>query len=194
MHGMPDIIKEKVLSWTHFNYVNTSFVCSLDITGTCRYILGKTITVHHYHPRIEWKLIDIWDVYTDIIRRHYYGGPGTKLANSRYFHGNSYRIALTEPPSRPSTRAVIIDAFVNKFSCSKHDVTMASGRQGTVRTCNDYISSKVRSFSSRCGRHDTLSLLTVITKVFVECIIEPAMSSALRSCQILMEQSKEMQK
>ena len=25
----------------------------------------------------------------------------TKLTNSRYFHGNSYRIALTEPPSRP---------------------------------------------------------------------------------------------
>ena len=29
---------------------------------------------------------------------HYY----TKLTNSRYFHGNSYRIALIEPPSRPS--------------------------------------------------------------------------------------------
>ena len=51
---------------------------------------------------------------------------------------------------------------------------MASGSQATERTCKDYSGSKVRSFSSRCGRHDTLSLLTVITKVLVECIIEPA--------------------
>ena len=88
-----------------------------------------------------------------------------------------------------------MDAFVNKFDCSKYDLTMASGSQATVRTCNDYSGSKVRSFSSRCGRHDTLSLLTVITKVLVERIIEPAMSYVLelyvRMCQISMEQSKE---
>ena len=90
-----------------------------------------------------------------------------------------------------STRAIIIDAFANKFNCSKHDETMASGCQATVRTCNDYSGSKVRSFSSRCARHDIISLLTVITKVLVECIIEPAMSYAPRACQILMEQSKE---
>ena len=81
-----------------------------------------------------------------------------------------------------STRYIIIDAFVNKFYCSKHDVTMASGSQATVRTCNDYSGSTVRSFSSRCGRHDTLLLLTVITKVLVERIIEPEMSWALRTC------------
>ena len=73
-----------------------------------------------------------------------------------------------------STRAIIIDAFVNIFICSKHDVTMACSSQATVRTFNDYSGSKVRSSSSRCGRHDTLSLLTVITKVLIECIIEPA--------------------
>ena len=48
-----------------------------------------------------------------------------------------------------STHAIIIDAFVNNFNCSKHDVTMASGSQATVRTCNDYSDSKVRSFSSK---------------------------------------------
>ena len=68
---------------------------------------------------------------------------------------------------------------------------MASGSQATVRTCNDYSDSKVRSFSSRCGRHDTLSLLAVITKVLVESTTEPATSKALRACQILMEKSKE---
>ena len=41
---------------------------------------------------------------------------------------------------------------------------MVSGSQATVRTCNDYSGSNVRRFSSRCGRHETLSLLTVITK------------------------------
>ena len=72
---------------------------------------------------------------------------------------------------------------------------MASGSQATVRPCNDYSGSlKVRSFSSRCGRHDTLSLLTVITKVLVERIIEPAIEWArayVRACQILIDQSKE---
>ena len=85
--------------------------------------------------------------------------------------------------------------FVNKSNCSKHDVTMVSGSQATVRTCNDYSGSSVRSFCSRCGRHDPLSFLTVITKVLVECIIEPAhlhgSHSELRVCQNLIEQSKE---
>ena len=87
----------------------------------------------------------------------------------------------TEPATRSydatmilSTGAIIIDAFVNNFNCSNHDVTMVSGSQATVRTCNDHSGSKVRNFSSRCGRHDTLALLTIITKVLVECIIEPA--------------------
>ena len=89
----------------------------------------------------------------------------------------------TEPATRSydvtmiqSMRAIIIDAFVNKFDCSKHDVTVASGSQATVHTCNNYSGSKVQSFSSRCGQHDTLLLLTVITKVLVRRIIEPAMS------------------
>ena len=59
---------------------------------------------------------------------------------------------------------------------------MVSGSQATVRTCNDHSSSKVRSFSSRCGRHNTLSLLTVITKVLVECIIEPASNELGPTC------------
>ena len=78
-------------------------------------------------------------------------------------HTNPLREIMTSQWSNLS--AIIIDAFVNKFNCSKHDVTMASGSQATVSTCNDYSGSKVQSFSSRCGRHDTLSLLTVITKV-----------------------------
>ena len=32
----------------------------------------------------------------------HYSHCNTKLTNSRYFHGNAYRIALTEPPSWPS--------------------------------------------------------------------------------------------
>ena len=32
----------------------------------------------------------------------HYSHYNTKLTKSRYFHGNSYRIALTEPPARPS--------------------------------------------------------------------------------------------
>ena len=32
----------------------------------------------------------------------HYSHYNTKLTNSRYFRGNSYRIALGEPPSRPS--------------------------------------------------------------------------------------------
>ena len=59
---------------------------------------------------------------------------------------------------------------------------MVSGSQATVRTCNDHNSSKVRSFSSRCGRQNTLSLLTVITKVLVECIIEPASNELGPTC------------
>ena len=54
----------------------------------------------------------------------------------------------------------IIDAFVNKHNCSKHDVTMVSGSQVTVRTCNNYNGSNVRSFCWRWGRHDTLLILT----------------------------------
>ena len=73
-----------------------------------------------------------------------------------------------------SLRAIIIVAFVNKFNCSKHDVTMARGSQATVHTCKDYSSSNVR-ICSRCRRHDTLLLLTTVTKVLVECIIEPAL-------------------
>ena len=80
------------------------------------------------------------------------------------------------------TEPVIIHAFVNKFNCSKQDVTMVSGSQATVRTCNDHSGSNVRSFSSRCGRHNTLSLLTVITKVLVECIIEPASNELGPTC------------
>ena len=64
---------------------------------------------------------------------------------------------------------------------------MVSGSQATVRTCNDYSGSNVRRFCSRCGRHETLSLLTVITIFFAECIIEPAhlygTCSELRACQ-----------
>ena len=65
---------------------------------------------------------------------------------------------------------------------------MVSGSQAPVRSCDDYSRSNVRSFCSRCGRHDTILSLTVITKVLVECIIEPAQ---LRVCHILMEQSNE---
>ena len=43
---------------------------------------------------------------------------------------------------------IIIDAFVNKFNCSKHDVTMVSGSQATGRTCNDYSGSKVLKMGS----------------------------------------------
>ena len=107
----------------------------------------------------------------------------------------------TEPATRSydvtmiwSTRAIIIDAFVNKFNGSKHDVTMASGSQATVRTCNDYSGSNMRSLCSRCGRHDTLSLLTVITKVLVECIIENYIEPELRARQILWSNQKKMQK
>ena len=32
----------------------------------------------------------------------HYSHYNTKLTNARYFHGNSYRVALTEPQSRPS--------------------------------------------------------------------------------------------
>ena len=62
---------------------------------------------------------------------------------------------------------------------------MVSGSQATVRTCNDYIGSNVLKLGATCI---LLLLLTVITKVFVGCSIEPAQ---LRVCYILMEQSKE---
>ena len=39
--------------------------------------------------------------------------------------------------------AMIIDIFVNKFNCSKHDVTIVSGSQATMCTCNDYSGSNV---------------------------------------------------
>ena len=62
---------------------------------------------------------------------------------------------------------------VNKFNCSKHGVTMTSSSQATVHTCNDYSDNNVWSFCSRSGRQDTLLLLTRITKVLVECTVEP---------------------
>ena len=52
-------------------------------------------------------------------------------------------------------RAIIIDAFVNKFNCSKHDVAMAGGIQATVRTCNDYRGS-LRYEVSHQGVGDTM--------------------------------------
>ena len=48
-----------------------------------------------------------------------------------------------------STCAIIINAFANKFNCSKHDVTMVNSSQATVHLCNDYSSSNVLSFCSR---------------------------------------------
>ena len=104
---------------------------------------------------------------------------------------NPLREAMTSQWS--NLRALIIDAFVNKFNCSKHDVTMASGSQATVRTCNDYSGRKVRSFSSRCGRHDTLSLLTVILRKFLlsALLSQQWARPFVRACQILIEQSKE---
>ena len=70
-----------------------------------------------------------------------------------------------------STHAIIIDAFVNKINCSRHGESLVRVSQATVRTCKDNSGSKVQSFCSRREQHVTL-LLTVITKVFVECIIE----------------------
>ena len=78
--------------------------------------------------------------------------------------------------------------FCQKINCSKPDVTNVSGSQATERTCNNYSGSNERSFCPCMKRHDTLLLLSIITKVVVECIIEPAQ---LRACQILMEQPKE---
>ena len=52
-------------------------------------------------------------------------------------------------------RAIIIDAFVNKFNCSKNDVTMASDSQATVRMCNDY-SGSLRCEVSPQGAGDTI--------------------------------------
>ena len=54
--------------------------------------------------------------------------------------------------------AVIIDVFINKFNCSKHDVTMASGSQATERTCIDYSVAAMCEVSAQ----DTLLLLSVI--------------------------------
>ena len=45
-----------------------------------------------------------------------------------------------------STHAIIFHAYVNKFNCSKHDVTLASSSQATVHMCSDYSSSIMRSF------------------------------------------------
>ena len=92
------------------------------------------------------------------------------------------------------TRAIIIEVFVNKFNCSKHDVTIVSGGQAKVRTCNGYGGSNVLSFCSNWRQYNSLLLLTVIMKVLVECIIEPAQLLASPGCQVLMEQSEEMQK
>ena len=63
-----------------------------------------------------------------------------------------------------------------------------------MRTCNGYGGSNVLSFCSSWGQHNSLLLLTVIMKVFVKCIIEPAQLLASPGCQVLMEQSDEMQK
>ena len=54
-----------------------------------------------------------------------------------------------------------------QFCCSKHDVTMVSDCQATERMRNDHSGSNVL----KMGRHNTLLLLTVITKVPVECIL-----------------------
>ena len=92
-----------------------------------------------------------------------------------------------------NTRAIIIDAFVNKSNCSMHDVTMVSTvKQQCARVT---ITAAAMCEVSAQGAGDTLLLLTVITKVLVECIIEPAhlhgTCSGLCACQNLMEQSKE---
>ena len=63
-------------------------------------------------------------------------------------------------------------SYDNKLNCSKHDVTMVSGSQATVRTCYECNDSNVRSFFSRWERPNTLLSLTVIMEVLVECIIE----------------------
>ena len=75
---------------------------------------------------------------------------------------------------------------------SKRDVTMASGSQSTVRTRKGYSGSNVRSYCSRCRRHDTLLLLAVITKVPVECIIELSLSHV--RARIWCSNQKKMQK
>ena len=82
----------------------------------------------------------------------------------------SYDVTIIQP-----TCAVVINAFVNKFNCSKL-VTMDSRSLATGHMSDDYSSSNERSFCSRCGWHDTLLLLTVLMKVLVECIIETALS------------------
>ena len=66
-----------------------------------------------------------------------------------------------------STHAIITGAFVNNLNCSKLDVTIVSGSQVTVRTFNDYN-------STRWGWDDTEMLLIQITKVLFECTVEPA--------------------
>ena len=79
-----------------------------------------------------------------------------------------------------------IHAYVHNYNSQRICAALGIAQRGayariralmkskSMNQLNDYSGSKVRSFSSRCGRHDTLSLLTVITKVLVECIIEPA--------------------
>ena len=109
-------------------------------------------------------------------------GSSTSLCSTPVGILNPLREAMTSQWS--NLRVFIFDAFVNKFDCSKHDITMrmARGSEATERKCDDYSGNKVRSFSSRCGRHDTLWLLTVITKVLVECIIEPAIEELGPAC------------
>ena len=79
--------------------------------------------------------------------------------------------------------------FFNKFNSPKHDVIMASGSQATVRTCTDYQYNgiNVPSFSSMCGRHNTLSLTDCNYES--SCWVHYWASSALLACQVLMEQS-----
>ena len=71
-------------------------------------------------------------------------------------------------------RAFITDAFVPIVpNCSKHDVTMVSDSQATVRSVT-ITAAPMCNISSQGGGNTTLLLLTVITKVLDECIIEPA--------------------
>ena len=47
------------------------------------------------------------------------------------------------------TCAITIDAFVNKFKRSNHDVTIVSGSQATGRTGNAYSGSKLKTGATR---------------------------------------------
>ena len=83
----------------------------------------------------------------------------TSLCGTPNLAARSYAVTMIY-----STRAIFIDAFVSKFNCSKHDVTMVCARVKIIATI----------MWSRWGRHDTLLLLNALTKVLDDCIIEPA--------------------